>query len=166
MTTICVDAKEGVMAADRRVVTAGSFYNADKIFRINGSLFGTAGNGMQCLAFIEWVKGKRNPILLHRLMGDYDREGIIIVELNALGIFIWDGWGYPERVVHDRFMAVGSGGMAALEAMRHGATAEEAVKRAMAHDESTGGDIQVCYLDEPTILTKKRTKKYAAKKDN
>lgn len=163
MTTICVDASNGVMAADRRVVTASSFYNADKIFRVGHSLFGTAGSGMQCLAFIEWVKGKRNPLLLHKLMGEYDREGIIILELNPLGIFVWDGWGYPERVVNDRFMAVGSGSMAALEAMRHGATAEEAVKRAMAHDESTGGEIQVCYLDEPTIPIKKRRKNNAQK---
>lgn len=144
------------MAADRRVVTAGSYYHADKIFRIGHSLFGTAGAGMQCLAFIEWVKGRRNPLHLHKLMGEHDREGIIILELNPFGIFVWDGWGYPEKVL-DSQIAVGSGSMAALEAMRHGASAEEAVKRAMTHDEATGGEVQVCYLDEPQI--KKRTRK-------
>lgn len=160
MTTIAVDLKKGVMAADRRVVTASSYYHADKIFRIGHSLFGTAGNGMQCLAFIEWAKSKRIPAQLHKLIGEYDREGIIIAELNPYGIFLWDGWGFPERV-RDPFLAVGSGGMAALEAMRHGMSAEDAIKRAMAHDECTGGEVQVCYLDEP--ITKRRRKNGASK---
>jgi 20S proteasome alpha/beta subunit len=153
MTTIAVDLRAGVMAADRRVVTSSSYYHADKIFRIGASLFGTAGHGMQCLAFIEWLKSRRIPAQLHKLMGDYDREGIIIAELNPLGIFIWDGWGFPEKV-RDDVIAIGSGGMAALEAMRHGVSAEDAVRRAMAHDECTGGEVQVCYLDEPPLKIK------------
>lgn len=160
MTTIAVDVRKGVMAADRRVVTHSSYYHADKIFRIGASLFGTAGHGMQCLAFIEWVKGRRIPGQLHKLMGEYDREGISIVELNPYGVFLWDGWGFPERV-WDQQLAVGSGGMAALEAMRHGLSAEDAVKRAMGHDEATGGEVQVCYLDEPT--TKRKRKNAAGK---
>lgn len=158
MTTICVDVKNGVMAADRRVTGPLSFYHADKIFRVGHSLFGTAGAGMQCLAFIEWVKGRRNPLQLHKLMGDYDREGIMVLELNPFGCFIWDGWGFPERIL-DPYVAVGTGGQAALEALRHGVSAEEAVKRAMTHDECTGGEVQVCYLDEPQIKPKRTRKK-------
>jgi ATP-dependent protease HslVU (ClpYQ) peptidase subunit len=40
------------------------------------------------------------------------------------------------------YAAIGSGGMFAMGAMAHGATAEEAVAAAALHDKNTGGNIQ------------------------
>ena len=159
MTTIAVSKTEGVMAADTRVVTGGSFFHAPKIHRIGDTLWGTAGDGFACLAVVEWLKSpKRNPILLHRAFADHDRDDVLLVGLGPDGISLVNGWGMFERVLDDT-IAIGSGGMAALEALRSGATAEDAIKRAMTHDEATGGQVQVEYLLPPELLPKRRRKR-------
>ena len=71
---------------------------------------------------------------------------------------MWSGWGVAEKV-NDPFYAIGSGGMAALEAMRSGFTPEEAVRRAISHDENTGSPIQTEYLLPPELAPKRRRKK-------
>lgn len=161
MTTIAVSKSEGVMAADTRVVTGGSYYHAAKIFRIGDTLWGTAGAAFPCLAVIEWLKTpKRNPILLHRAFADYDRDDVLLVGLGPDGICLLNGWGVCERLLDsEQFLAIGSGGMAALEALRSGATAEDAIKRAMTHDEATGGQVQVEYLLPPELLPKRRKRR-------
>lgn len=159
MTTIAVCKTEGVMAADTRVVTGGSFYHATKIFRIGDHLWGTAGAAFPCLAVIEWLKSpKRSPFLLHRAFADQDRDDVLLVGLGPEGICLLNGWGVFETVLDDK-LAIGSGGTAALEAMRSGATAEEAVRRAMSHDECTGGHVQVEYLLPPELLPKRRKRR-------
>lgn len=80
MTTIAVCKREGVMAADTRVVTGGSYYHATKVFRIGDTLWGTAGAAFPCLAVIEWLKSpKRNPLVLHRAFADQDRDDVLLV---------------------------------------------------------------------------------------
>ena len=154
MTTLAVNRE--CMAADTRVVTGGSYYHAPKIFRIGTSILGTAGDGFPCLAFVDWFRSpQRKPLVLHRIFNDYDRDSIWIVELNPGGIHFWNGWGYAEKIL-DEFFAVGSGGQAALEAMRHGLTPEEAVARATTHDENTGAPVQVEYLLPPELTRRKR----------
>lgn len=154
MTTVAVTRE--AMAADTRVVTGSSFYHANKIFRVGPSLLGTAGSGFACLAFVEWFKSpRRNPQVLHKMFGDYDRDDILIAELNPSGIFLWDGWGYPERI-NDSFYAIGSGAMAALEAMRNGVDPDDAVRRAVAHDENTGAPVQLEYLLPPELSPKRK----------
>jgi hypothetical protein len=158
MTTIA--ANRECIAADTRVVNGSSYYHAPKIFRIGNSLLGTAGDGFACLAWVEWFKSpRRNPQTLHRMFGEtVDRDAIWIVELNPSGIHFWNGWGVPETILDDCF-AVGTGGMAALEAMRSGKTPEEAVHRALAHDENSGPPVQVEYLLPPELLKPKRRRK-------
>lgn len=155
MTTLVAN-REG-MAADTRVTGSNSYYPATKLFRIRDSILGTAGNGFMCLAFVEWFKtAKRNPKDLHELIGkDYDRDDITIMELNPDGIFMWSGWGYGERVLRDSH-ATGTGGMAALEALRRGASLEDAVTSAMGHDEYTGCEVQVEYLLPPELKGKRK----------
>ena len=157
MTTIVASTALGGMAADTRVATSGSYYPARKLFRIGESIFGTAGHGDMCLAFIHWVQTpKRDPIKLHELIGkEYEREDISIIELNPSGIFMWSGWGFPEEVLRESH-AIGTGGMAALEAIRCGKTLEDSVTAAMGHDEYTGCDIQVEYLLPPELLPKRK----------
>lgn len=154
MTTIA--ANRECLAADTRVVNGSSYYHAPKIFRIGNSLLGTAGDGFACLAFVEWFKSpRRNPQTLHKMFAELDRDAIWIVELNPSGIHFWNGWGYPETIMDECF-AVGTGGMAALEAMRSGKTPEEAVSRALAHDENSGPPIQVEWLLPPELLSKRK----------
>lgn len=148
MTTI-VATLEG-MAADTRVTGVGSFYPAQKIFRIRDSLIGTSGHGDACLAFKEWFeRPKRKPEDLHAILGgDINlefRDEIRILEVNPRGIFHWTGWGFGERILAEAY-AVGSGGMPALQAIRDGKSLEEAVRAAGGHDEYTGCGVQVEYL--------------------
>lgn len=143
----CIAATLEGMAADRRVVRAGSFYPAQKIFRVRESLFGTAGHGDACLAFLEWVRrARRKPAALHEILGgDINiemRDEIEVLELNPRGIFHWTGWGFPEKILAPHF-AIGSGGTAALEALRNGKGLQAAVEAAMGHDEYTGCGVQL-----------------------
>jgi len=155
MTTIA--ANRECLAADTRVVTGSSFYHAPKIFRVGNSLLGTAGDGFACLAFVEWFKSeRRNSQVLHKIFGEtIDRDAIWIVELNPAGIYFWNGWGVPEKIL-DEVFAVGTGGPAALEAMRCGKTPEEAVTRAFAHDENSGPPVQVEYLLPPELIPRRK----------
>lgn len=154
MTTVAVNRE--CIAADTRVITGGSYYHAPKLFRIGQSILGTAGDGFACLAFVEWFKSpRRNPGVLHKMFAEHDRDSIIVAELNAGGIYLWNGWGFAERL-NDPYYAIGSGSMAALEAMRHGLDPEEAVRCATAHDESTGSPIQIEYLLPPELAPKRK----------
>jgi hypothetical protein len=155
MTTIAVNRE--CMAADTRVVTGGSYYHAHKLFRLGNSIVGTSGDGFACLLFLKWFQTlQRNPITLRKLLGeDFDPYDIFMVELNPGGIVLWTGHGVGERILDDQY-ATGSGGMAALEAMRHGATPKEAVARATHHDENTGGEVETMYLLPPELLPKRK----------
>lgn len=156
MTTIVASAKLGGMAADTRVTGGQVYYPAPKIFRVGKSLFGTSGHGDMCLAFVHWAKSKsRDPLKLHELIGkEYDRDDISILELNPQGIFRWTGWGFQERVLRDED-AIGSGAGSGLAALQCGASLEDAIRKAMDHDEYTGCHVQVEYLDQPADLTGK-----------
>jgi len=157
MTTIAINRE--AMSADTRVITGGSFWHESKIFRVGNSLFGTVGSGFACLAFLGWYQSpRRNPLELHKMFAEQDRDDILIFELNPGGIYAWNGWGYPAKLLDDMY-AGGSGGMAALEAMRNGATPEEAIKRATAHDENTGSPVQTEYVLPPELLPKTRRKR-------
>ena len=157
MTTLAIN-REGI-AADTRVVTGGSYWHENKIFRVGNSLLATAGDGFGCLAFLAWYQSpRRNPLELQKQFVEHDRDSVIIFELNPGGIHAWNGWGYPAKLNDDCY-AGGSGGMAALEAMRRGATPEEAVRSAIQHDENSGSPIQVEWLLPPELLPKRRKRK-------
>ena len=147
------------MAGDTRVITGASFYHADKVFRIGNSLVGTAGDAYACHAFLTWFRSpKRNPQELQKQFGEtYDRGDIWVAEINPGGIYLYNGWGYAEKI-NDPYYAIGSGAMAAIEAMRQGMEPQEAVRRALAHDENTGSPIQVEYLLPPELVPKKKRK--------
>lgn len=146
MTTIVANLE--AMAADERVSCEGSpFYHADKIFRIGNSLFGTAGDGMMCLVMIEWLKTtQRNRHALYKHWPENtERYTCGLLELNPSGLYIWDGWGIPEKLNDKRF-AIGSGAYAALDAVDHGASLDEAVRRAAKYDQYSGPPVRVEYL--------------------
>lgn len=154
MTTIAINRE--CMAADTRVITGGSYWHENKVFRVGNSLFGTAGDGFACLAFLAWYQSpRRNPLELQKMFAEQDRNDILIFELNPGGIYAWNGWGFPAKLLDDEY-AGGSGGMAALEAMRRGAAPDEAIRSATAHDENTGAPIQVEWLLPPELVPKRK----------
>lgn len=179
MTTLAANLE--CMAADRRVSDStdadeggptGWSYPANKLFRIGNSIFGTSGHGTMSLAFIEWLKTRRSRHELYKILGDYEREEIRVLELRgpmrrrgAAGIYVWDGWGYAEEVLKDH-VAVGSGAKAAGALLDAGFTPRDAVRGAMKQDFFTGGEIDVMWLSGkppvPTIVPPAR--QYTSKK--
>lgn len=154
MTTIAANLE--CMAADMRVSEDdGSHYPATKIFRIGQSLFGTAGHGGMTLVMVEWLKGARSRMALYKQWGDYDRDEVELLELNPSGLFVWTGWGIPERVHLDRY-AIGSGRKAARAAMGKGDDPEAAIKVALEYDIYTAAPVQVEYLLPPELARRKR----------
>lgn len=157
MTTIVASVDHGCMAADQRCSIEGSpHYKATKIFRIGGSLFGTAGDGMMGLLMIDWLqKGGKNRAALYKLWADYERSAFVLIELNERGLFLWDGWAIPEKL-NDSCYAIGSGAFSALAAMQAGKSPEDAVKSAINLDQYSGDPIQVEYLLPPELAPKRR----------
>lgn len=159
MTTIAANLE--CMAADTRVSTeSGQHYPAAKIFRIGESLFGTAGHASMCLVMIEWLKTARNRQQLYKQWSEenYYREEVWILELNPSGLFMWDGWGIPEKVLSDR-MAIGSGAKSALAVMEVGKPPDEAVKVAAVIDIYTNPPIQVEYLLPRELTPRKKRRR-------
>lgn len=155
MTTIV--ANRECMAADTRVVGAGAMYHSPKLFRIGTSIFGTAGDAMMGLIMVEWLRTpQRNRKQLYGHWNENtDRSECILMELNPSGLYLWNGWGVPEKVM-DKSYSIGSGSMSALIALHRGATPEEAVRAAMPVDENTGGDVQVEWLLPPELAKPRR----------
>jgi 20S proteasome alpha/beta subunit len=140
MTTVTY--KSGAMAADTRMVQASTIFgDVTKIVRRDdGALCGGCGS-------IAWVQSFHRWFLDGQVgdppkAGEYDRAMIC-------------GVGAPVRVFehagkfefYASFVAIGSGKEFALGAMSYGATAEDAVRVAMAFDPGTGGDVMVLTHD-------------------
>jgi 20S proteasome alpha/beta subunit len=147
------------MAADTRVSAEGApHWHATKIFRIGESLFGTAGDGFMSLTMIEWLKTNRSRPALYKIWADYERDGFWLLELNPSGLYIWDGWGVPEKLIDKRY-AIGSGAQAALAALDAGMSPEDAVKGATKYDQYSGPPIQVEYVLPPELTAKVKRKR-------
>lgn len=155
MTAIVADTERGVMAADKRCTSAGPICHVTKIFRVGKSLFGIAGDVMLALHIIKWLEGKRDPAQLYKLIPDAHRNDVDILELAEDGLAFWNGWGVRMPIL-DKTAAIGSGSMPALQALRLGKDAEEAIRLAFPMDECSGGDVQVEYLLPPELSRRKR----------
>jgi len=146
MTTVVANL-EG-MAADTRVSVDGSaFYHANKIFRIGNSLFGTAGDGMMCLVMLEWLRSSQRSrhALYRHWTENTERSACWLLELSPGGLFIWDGWGCPEKINEKRY-AIGSGQLPALTKLDDGGSLEDAVRAGAKYDQYSGLPIQVEWL--------------------
>ena len=165
MTTIVF--KGGEMASDSRVSVdsdAGVIrtYSAAKLFRktiqptkrkllAGGAVkqipdgdaydvvIGLAGESTPGLVFLDWYGS-----------GDPEPESISGADFTALiltpqGLFEADAYCRPEQVL-DEFYAIGSGAAAAMGAMHHGATAQEAVEISCKIDIYSALPVQVMKL--------------------
>lgn len=138
MTTIVACFKERVMLSDSRTTDedAGIKWTTRKIEKINGALYGAAGDCIDIEAFIAWLRGerKRRPKITD--------AGFTAMELNEKGILLWDYRLKPFAVGIDRH-AIGSGAMAALAALEMGADAKTAIEIACKIDTGSEGPIQM-----------------------
>lgn len=148
MTTIA--ANREVMAADTRRI-GDVISSIRKIRRYENRIIGCAGD-MDCITvFWRWADSgfvdRKKPTMPE---GSFDA-----LELNEDGLWAWDK-SLARYPLEDDFDAIGSGAMSAKTAMFLGKTPEEAVNVAAAHDESTGGKVQIEALLPAELLQRKK----------
>lgn len=134
MTTIAY--RDGVLAADT-LVTANNMRSGflTKIARQGRLLVGFCGRSANYEAFRNWLAAGMN--------GSFKSEdGNVFVIPPEGPAIIWGDGDTPWRETAP-FWALGSGEAPALGAMQAGASAEEAVKAAIALDVWSGGEITV-----------------------
>lgn len=136
MTTIAY--RDGVLAADTLSTSNGLVDDyGPKIWRLGRLLVGAAGSRALCLKFRGWVAsgmGGEGPF-----DGKDEGNGLVIPPEGPLVCWSYLGC-WP---VNAPFYALGSGYQIAMGAMQMGATAEQAIQAAAAHDTMTGGEITV-----------------------
>lgn len=155
MTTIVANLEE--MAADQRCTSGGPMCHVTKMRRIGNSVFGFAGDTILAMHVLKWLEGKRDPLLLYKLIPESHRDSIEVLELSREGLSIWTGWGIHLRLL-DATYALGSGAMPALQALRMNCSPAEAVLQAMQLDECSGtlSEPQVEKLNPERPLSRKR----------
>lgn len=135
MTTIVANLE--CMAADQRCTGGGPICHVQKLHRIGHSIFGIAGDAVIGVIIIEWLRGRRNPLQLYRLVPESHRTDVDILELSPEGLAYWNGWGVRMPLL-DASFAIGSGALPALQALRLGKSPEEAVALVPPLDECSG----------------------------
>lgn len=149
MTTVVSNLE--CMAADQRTTGGGPMFHTNKLYRVGDSIFGIAGDCVLGHLMMDWLATKkRDRVELYELLPEAGRNEIEILELSPDGLAYWNGWGVRLPLL-DHSYAIGSGAMAALQALRLGQEPEDAVMEAAHVDESTGIFIapQVEYLKPP-----------------
>lgn len=137
MTTIAYRA--GVIAADT-LTTAGRdrVGYTRKIGGSNGLLWGASGDAAWCKGWRDWLsKGAQGD---PATPPDDNTGGLVVLPDDSIMVFHARGF---EHRIGLPYWADGSGADFALGAMHAGASAEEAVRAAMAWDTTTGGDVTV-----------------------
>lgn len=137
MTTVAW--KDGMLAADSRATGAGGMVNVQKVFSLpDGRAVGFSGDLSASLQFVEVLKAGAPEKFKAR--GDFIAA---VMDIDG-SVLIYESGKVPIQI-HDKFYAIGSGGMAALGAMACGKSAKEAVKIAARFDENTGGHVNYVY---------------------
>ena len=154
MTTIAV--KDGVMAADTQI-TGDYAMHAPKIFRLpDGGIAGGAGVWSRAYAGIKWLMDgeKGEPPTL----GEAD-----ILILRPDGVLWKANEEFPAYPMLDKVAAIGCGSLAAMVAMRDGATAVEAVQRVAESDVYTNDPVMSMTVEaaaefSPAVTHKRKRK--------
>lgn len=154
MTTICANLE--CLAADQRLTSGGPPCRTKKIRRIGDCIYAGAGEWSLVLVFFDWLAApKRDPLRLYRLIPEEHRDSFDVMELSPKGIALWTGWGARIELL-DKFYAIGSGGPAAMQAMKQGKAPDEAVSETFSLDECSGGTVEIEYLLPPELRTKRK----------
>lgn len=138
MTTIACNRKG--MACDSRIVSAGPISNGPKVEKINGVIWGGAGDAEGIEMFLMWAREgfskETRPVFPPE-----DRPEFQMLELNKQGLRIWFSRLVPIPIDED-YYAIGSGSMAAMTALYLGKHPKKAVECAAKFDENTGGIVR------------------------
>ena len=141
--------RDGVMAADMQASKGDSKMGTVRKIGRNtaGDLAGVAGDAARAAAFLRWFeKGEEGPqptLIWEKDGGSFDRALIVRKAGEPYEIYEPSGM----FLMYAAYTAIGSGTPEAMGAMHHGATAEEAVAAAIAHDVHCGGDTTVLTHD-------------------
>lgn len=132
MTTIAACAIEGVMCSDSGWNDGDTRGEARKVFRVRGDLVGFAGVLPDIQAFLADYRKKKEPPA---------KLAVVALRLNKAGHI--HAWSHGEWcAMQEKQFAIGTGGTAARAAMKHGATAREAVKTAISLDAGSFGPVR------------------------
>lgn len=150
MTTIVVDRKFKIMAADKLACVGGNNVKVTKITKVYSPkhemmcCFATAGNYEQGALFEQWFYRALHEVQddsTYPVEGDFN--GLVLYEDGSL--FLYLPGGQPIQI-QDRFYGIGSGADAALGAIHMGANCSKAVKIASKIDNGTGLGVQIVTL--------------------
>lgn len=144
MTTIV--ATRTLMVSDSRISEGNSHFHSPKLFRVDDSILGLAGDWEDALKFLEWFTAGADP----NATPEYEENTFDALELNHSGLYAWDK-GLHRVTILNQHHAVGSGAQAALGALFMGATPEQAIEAASQIDMFTSGPIQMFNLLPPLI---------------
>lgn len=140
MTTIAY--KDGVLVADGRMTQGDTIFNEDfkKITQgPNGHMGGAAGNASAVHAFLAWVK-QPDPLASDPPAGEY--SGVLVMPEGHYFLYE-NGAPVGDSISSSLPTALGSGAIAALGAMRAGASPHQAVIAATKTDIYSGGVIRI-----------------------
>jgi ATP-dependent protease HslVU (ClpYQ) peptidase subunit len=149
MTTIVGDWQRKILVSDTQFSDddTGMKYHDDKVYKIPNGWLGGAGHKADIEKVLAFITGKlkRKPKL---------RNQNSLIMLTKDGLFTSDSSIDWESV--DKFIAIGSGAMAAEALMRHGYSAEASVAGACDTDLYSSEPIKVYSLEssDPTTWNK------------
>lgn len=169
MTTIAY--KDGTMSFDGKMTLGDTVIKLDteKAFWVNNHLVGICGRARAISTFVTWLQRMTDYHIVRQEVGDLvdlippaleDDEGYTaLVVTPSKQVLMYEG-NTPIDMGNDVPMAVGSGSVYALAAMKAGASAEEAVKIACELDVYSGGVIgSVALEEEPEMIDKESAMK-------
>lgn len=134
MTTIACSRHE--MACDSRSSMDTEFFTCgDKVVRIGECLVGCAGSYSAIFKFLAWFERQTQD------RPEFEDGSFTALVLDARGIRLFSDSTYGGWVT-DKFIGIGTGGMAAKAAMLCGKSPAEAVAVAIKCDKSSGGPVR------------------------
>lgn len=127
----------GWLAADSNCSSGGTrVYRVRKIFRIeDGSLVGFAGDLSEGMKFVDWLDDGGDK---EEKPGLQNVHGLVVKPSGR--IILYEG-GVPIVPKRPKYIAIGTGQATAMGAMWAGASAAEAVRAAIQHDDHSGGPV-------------------------
>ena len=154
MTTIAANLE--CMAADQRMTSGNAPARVHKIRRIGDSLYAGAGTTSLIVVFLDWLDApKKDRLRLYRMIPEDSRHEFEVLELSPQGLALWDGWGARLPIL-DKFYAVGTGGLSAMQALKRGLSPEESISETFSLDECSGGTVECEYLLPPELRGKRK----------
>lgn len=143
MTTIAF--RDGILATDS-LITSGHERAGlrRKAGRVGPLLYASTGSSGYCNTWEAWLLGGMKGPQPHMGVGDNSASAFVFMPDGLIVWFHREG----SESLRAPYWASGSGGPFAAGAMATGASAEEAVACAIAHDVYSGGPIQTYRIDD------------------